>query len=350
MNRFGRILAVAGMTALVAVGLTGCNSDKTAKEADKAAVEVANQYLTLGNYKGVEITKLSEELTQEDIDEGIKLLQSKRAYYADADRPVEMYDIVNIDLSATLDGEALDGFTVEGYDVYVGLGAYVMDGFGENLVGMSEGVNTFTMTIPDTFSETGIIGEDVEFTVVINSIKGITYPEFNDAFVQTVTEYKTVDEYMPVLEAELAKEKKEKVISAYKLEAWEKVVKATECTGYPEELFSEKKASIEAQFKLYADLKGITVDAYINETYGMSLDEYVKGNVKQIMMFELIADTENITISEKEYVSGLEKFAKQNGYEDSEEFETKFGKEVITEAMLWDKVQQFIVDNATFTE
>ena len=82
----------------------------------------------------------------------------------------------------------------------------------------------------------------------------------------------------------------------------------------------------------------------------MSFDDYVKKNIAQEMIICAIAEKEGITVTEYEYKGDLEQFASDNNYGDKTAFEGKYGKDKIVVAMVMQKTQDFIIENAVNTQ
>jgi FKBP-type peptidyl-prolyl cis-trans isomerase (trigger factor) len=96
------------------------------------------------------------------------------------------------------------------------------------------------------------------------------------------------------------------------------------------------------------------LEAYLADEYGMTMDhfsgyvdEYCKSALGEEMIYKLIADTENITLTDEEYDSYVDYFA--NAYTDtyyysmtSEEFAESLGEENIRDALLIKKTQDMI--------
>ena len=85
----------------------------TAEDALRPEVE-------LGEYKGVEIEKVSAEVTEEDIEAEIKKVQEQNAREVTVDRPAENGDTVMIDYEGSVDGELFEGGSAEGYGLVPG--------------------------------------------------------------------------------------------------------------------------------------------------------------------------------------------------------------------------------------
>ena len=60
---------------------------------------------------------------------------------------------------------------------------------------------------------------------------------------------------------------------------------------------------------------------------------------------ELIAENEEITVDDKEYAEGLERYAKKYGYEDVEAFENFVGEEKLRNKLLQEEVTEFLLSH-----
>ena len=159
-----------------------------------------NKYVTtLGEYKSVAVTvEPKEEVTQEDIDAYIDQILSAKTTYEEVDRAVEEGDQVNIDYVGKKDGKEFEGGSSAegGYDLVIGSNSFI-DGFEEGLIGAKKGDTLdLNLTFPETYSATELAGQDVVFTVTVNTVKESVVPELTDDYVTTLqADCKTVDEY-----------------------------------------------------------------------------------------------------------------------------------------------------------
>ena len=85
---------------------------------------------------------------------------------------VEDGDVVNIDYTGYLDGEAFDGGSTNGAgaDLEIGSDTYI-DGFEEGIIGHTVG-ETFdlNLTFPENYGNEDLAGKDVVFETTINGI------------------------------------------------------------------------------------------------------------------------------------------------------------------------------------
>ena len=100
----------------------------TAEVATKPEVE-------LGEYKGIEVPKYSNRVTQKEIDAKLEEEQLKNARTITVEgRPVQDKDEVVLDFEGFVDGEAFEGGKGENYPLTIGSGSFI-PGFEEQLIG-----------------------------------------------------------------------------------------------------------------------------------------------------------------------------------------------------------------------
>lgn len=128
---------------------TGAGTESTAlKDMD------VDKYVTLGEYKGLEV---SVDTVEVDEDEWDTLVNN--VYYGNItaenggimDRAVETGDTVNIDYEGKKDGVAFDGGTAQGYDLTIGSGSFIA-GFEDGLIGVMPGeIVDLDLTFPENY-------------------------------------------------------------------------------------------------------------------------------------------------------------------------------------------------------
>lgn len=232
------------MCGLVAAALiSGCGKKPAAKpaETETEATESAaqetlavedltgmdNGTVTLGEYKGIEVTKDPVEVTDDEVDQAVQSDLSAQAKDAEVDRAIQNGDVVNIDYVGTKDGVAFDGGTAQGYDLNIGSGQFI-EGFEEGLVGAKKGDKvSLNLTFPEAYQNADLAGKAVVFDVTVNSVKEKQVPELNDAFVQENTSFKTVDEYKDDKMQTLLKDKNDQAEQKVKSDIYTAILNAS---------------------------------------------------------------------------------------------------------------------------
>ena len=191
MKKFA-LLCICG--AVAAAVLTGCSgSDK------------------LAQYKGVEVYVASREVSEGEVYAKVKEIMDANPNYVEVDRPAKEGDIVNIDYVGTQDGVEFAGGTGDGVDLTLGSNRFI-EGFESGLIGTKKGDHkVLNLTFPENYSEAALAGQAVEFSVDVNAVKEKQDAVLDDAFVQRVSPFQTVDEFMADTKADLETEKNQQI-------------------------------------------------------------------------------------------------------------------------------------------
>ena len=321
---------------------------------------IASEHVTLGDYTNLAVSVPEATVSDDELDFELQydidyLIEEKGLFEKVEEGTVAEGDTANIDYAGTVDGVAFDGGTAQGTDLEIGSGMFI-EGFEEQLIGVAVGETVdINVTFPDYYVE-DLAGKDAVFTVTINYIKRM--PEVTDDLISQLTdgEYTTVfdyREYMRSVLMESAQQTQEDMINE---ELMTQLYNTCTIDSYPEELieYSVKEARnqyitmLPAYYGLsyndFLDMYGMS-----DEEFRVSLAEMARDSLKQEMILLAIAEAEGMTISEEEYEAGLQEYADTYGFPTMEEFEAQYGREVIEDALLFDKVQDFIRENAVIT-
>ena len=197
----GVMLAAALVASLAGCGknsgdnTSGSGSEDTSNKAITAEeynatiasnAEVYKKYVTLPEYKGVEVTvdKSSLTVTDDDVESYISNILSS---YATSEEITEGTtadgDTVTLDYSGKLDGTAFSGGTATDASYTIGSGRLITD-LEEGLIGLTLGQEyDIPCTFPSDYSNSDLAGKDVIFTVTVHSITKKTLPDLTDEWV-----------------------------------------------------------------------------------------------------------------------------------------------------------------------
>lgn len=143
-------------------------------------------YIYVNNYLDEAYFAEQTAYTQEEIDEYIFIdILSYYGTVEETDRTqAELWDTVSINYVGTLNGVAFEGGTADNYNLTLGSGQFI-DGFEDGVIGMNVGeTKDLTLTFPEEYPAADLAGQEVIFTVTLNSIVSATsFPELNDEMV-----------------------------------------------------------------------------------------------------------------------------------------------------------------------
>ena len=359
----GFLAAVLSMCMLAGCGAkdTGDGTDAaTGAGAESTALKDmdVDKYVTLGEYKGLEV---SVDTVEVDEDEWDSLVNN--VYYGNItaenggimDRAVETGDTVNIDYEGKKDDVAFDGGTAQGYDLTIGSGNFIA-GFEDGLIGVMPGETVdLDLSFPDPYpNNPDLAGVPVVFEVTVNYICGENIiPEMSDQFIADNTDYQTVDEYKEYVRGYLKDYKESTADSDREQALWQQVMDNCTFAELPQDKVDEEVENMYNSYEQYAGYYGLEMADFL-EQMGMSeedfrteLTSYAENLVKRNLVFNAIVEKEGLTVSDDEYEKTAEEKATEYGYESKDAMEEALGADTIREDILWDKVLTLIADNAT---
>ncbi|HEY8547361.1 MAG TPA: trigger factor, partial [Acidimicrobiales bacterium] len=167
-----------------------------------AVVEIRPEVQVPG-YDGLRVEIDRPEVADSDVDEQIDRMRQVQATLAPVDRPSQEGDVVTIDITGTLDGEAQDGLTAEDYSYTVGSGMITPE-VDENLRGVKVGeILSFPATHPDE-EET----RQLEFKVLVKEVNERVLPEADDTWAAENSNFDTIEELRASIRESLLSRKK----------------------------------------------------------------------------------------------------------------------------------------------
>ena len=156
-----------------------------------AVVEVRPQVQLLG-YDELRVELPFQPVSDEDVDKQVDALRERFADLTDSEFPLVDDAYATIDISGTIDGDAVEGLTASDFLYRVG-SAMVVDELDDQLRGTKPGaILEFTANLPERFAE--LAGSDAKFRVMVKEAKQKVLPELTDEWVTEASEFETVDE------------------------------------------------------------------------------------------------------------------------------------------------------------
>lgn len=345
-------LTLCGLAALMLIA--GCskkdNTDTTPAESteeSKAAVE-KGKVTKLGEYKGVEVTKASTEVTDEELDTRIQsILDANPEYVEITDRAAQIGDTVDIDYVGMKDGEAFEGGTAQDYKLELGSGSFI-DGFEDGLVGAETGAElSLNLTFPDPYpNNPDLAGQKVVFDVTVNGIEEKKDAVLDDNFVQRMSDFATVDEWKADTLADMEAEKEKAADQQLESSAFMAAVNNSEFE-LNQEAVDENYDNQLAYYTSMVQVYGMTLETYVS-MFGMTEDQFkeeLKNSaelaIKQQLLSQAIAEKEGLTVEDAD----RQPIADQYGM-DIATLQDTYGAEAVDEQAMLFKVVDFIKENA----
>lgn len=271
--------------------------------------------VTLGEYKGIQVEKASEEVTDEDVAAELVRIQNQNSRLITIeDRSVEDGDQAVIDFDGSVDGVAFDGGKAEDYPLTIGSHSFI-DTFEEQLIGKSIGEECeVNVTFPQEYHAKDLAGKPAVFKVKIKEIKKKELPVLDDEFASEVSEFDTLDEYKADLRKGLEEKKKKEAASENEDRVVEAVV-ANASMDIPEPMIESQVEGLVQDYARRMYSQGIAFDQYMEYT-GMtkdSLKEQMRPQaVKRIetrLVLEAVAEAEKLEVTDERLEEEIQKMA-----------------------------------------
>lgn len=335
------------------------STDTDTKETDSSgenrlvSVKDVSKYVTIGEYKGLELTRTSQPVTDDDVQAEINYnLEDNGSEVKDG--TVENGDTVTINFTGTIDGKEFDGGSAEDYELVVGDGEMI-DGFEDGIVGMKSGeTKELDLTFPDDYYEESVAGKAVVFKVTLQKF---TRPaELTDEWVAENTEYKTVDEYRAAVKTQLEDTAVQTADYELYSDAWNEVQAASEIKDYPKEDVDAAKKSYQELNEKYVKDAGMEMADFLEsqgmseEDYESECQQYAESKVEQNLIVQGIMDAEGLSIDDEETQKLKDDLIKEYGFASIDEMIETYGEQEVNESLALLRVERFIVDNANVTE
>lgn len=351
-----KIAALTAAALLVSM-LSACGKDTSyLKGID------ASKYVTLGAYKGIEVTEAQPEVSDEVVDYYIEayILKPKAVATEVTDRTVvEDGDTVNIDYTGYRDGEPFENGSAQGDSLTIGSGRFI-PGFEDGLIGAEIGKTvSLDLTFPEDYTNAEMAGVSVTFEVKVNSISIVEMPEFNDELVQGlgIEGCSTADELKDYLYQTFYNNAVESYNKAVKNDILNALTANCIFEEPPKNMVDRYYNIIIEELTARATASGMNLNTYIYNYYYMDEEgykEYFRDSAtetaKQYIMLQAVADAEGLNISNEELSKVIEERITELGYTSVDEFKEQVDEEDFKEYLMAEKVMEFLIENAVIKD
>lgn len=310
--------------------------------------------VTLGEYKGLKVDKISNRVTAKEVEARLEEEQKKNSRTVVVeDRAVQDGDEVVMDFEGFVDGVAFEGGKGENYPLTIGSGAFI-PGFEEQLVGAeAEKEVEVNVTFPEDYHAADLAGKDAIFKCTVHEIKTKELPELDDEFAAEVSEFDTLEEYKADIKAKIKEEKVSEGKRKQEDQAVEQAV-ANASMEIPQPMIDTQVNQMVQDFAQRIQSQGLSMEQYFQFT-GMTADKMMEEMkpqaVKRIetrLVLEAVAKAENIEITEEKLDAELAKMAEsyKMDVEKLKEYMGDYEKKQMKADMAVQEAVTFLVENA----
>lgn len=338
-----------------AMAVSGCNG-KEAAEGESSAAETVSEAelsdeasITLGNYKGLTLTAVREEVTDADIDAELDALRQQYPAVVEG-RAAKEGDVANIDYVGTKDGVAFDGGTASGYNLSLGNGGFI-DGFEDGVVGMMPGEEKdLNLTFPEEYHSAELAGQDVVFHVTLNQLMSPEETAVDDDLAKRALgdDSAVLEDLREQVSASLESQAEANYFNAAGNELLTQVINDSQITADPDAV-EQMHQQLLTTYTAYASQYGLELADFLSLFLGTD-EEGLKANaetlVKQEMVLDEIIAAEGLSATDEQ----KDLLAQMNYFTDTDEMIATYGEESADELFNMGAAYYYLIENAAAEE
>lgn len=309
--------------------------------------------VTLGEYKGLNVTVEDSPISAEAQDKAIQnLLNQHSTLEIVTDRPSNNTDTVVIDFEGYSNGEKIKGGDAKNYPLDLGNSNFI-PGFAEQIVGKNLNDEfDINVTFPAEYHDEKLKGQPATFKIKVNEIKEKKVPELNDEFAQKVGPFKTVDDLKADVQKYLETQRERSNKTNSENEIFKSVIDAAK-VDIPETMVEREVASLKEEYKQRLAAQGINweniVKAQGEDELFKNIREDALARIKNSLVIDKIAKEENIKLEQKDLEQKFGELAAAYGMQANDLIQ-QIGRnpEVlasISQQAMNDKVRDFLMNN-----
>jgi len=327
-------------------------------EAFTATVTVAvYPDVEVKDYKGIEVEKVTAEVTDEDVDNELAMMQNRAARMVTVDREAKEGDTVVIDYKGFVGEEQFEGGTAEAYSLKLGSGSFI-PGFEDQLIGTKkDDEKDVVVTFPEEYHADDLAGKEAVFKCKVHEVKEEEKPELDDEFAKDTSEFDTLDELKESVRGDVEKRKTARAENQMKDKVIEKFVEANEL-DVPDVMVQDEVDAMIRESQQQLSMQGIQLEQYL-QMLGKEMADFREDikdeagrRVKTRMLVQAVVEAEDIQATEEEVNEQLEVMAIQYQM-DAEKVREMLGEAnmvYLESDIKMRKAIDFMYDNAVFTE
>lgn len=270
----------------------------------------------LADLGDVEIKIYEAEITDKDIDNMVKTLQSQGAEWEEIKRKSKKGERVNINFVGKIDGEEFEGGSANGHTLTLGSNTMI-PGFEDGIVGMKTGeIQTIKVTFPDDYQVENLRGKDADFEITVNKVEAQKLPKLDDEFFAKFGVNEGGEEkFREEVKANMEREKQQAIKTATKKQVMDALLKNNKL-DIPQALVkAEVKAIRNQMLQQYGQqAKNLDIEKLLPDT--MFKDQAEKRVALGLIVAEVVKQ-ENLKADKKLVRDLIEEAA--STYEDSQE-------------------------------
>jgi len=300
----------------------------------------------LPEYKKIKIKKKIKSISDKDVNKSLEELRERSAQYI----PVEKRGVADNDYVMV----EIKGKDTKTKKLLPTEKTYILAGhkdneksLNENIIGMTENEEKyFVVNYEKNHPNKKVAGKDVEYSLLVKSVKEKKLPEINDEFAKGIGKFETLNELKAEIKKEMSNTKENSAIRETSDEIIQKIADKVNIE-LPESIVQQETLANLRRFQESRpkqkfnkeEIKKIQEEAKSN----------AERNIKNHLILNKITEKENLEVSEAEITEELKEIAKANNVPLPKVVDSvnKSGKkQELKQNLVLKKTVDFLVENA----
>jgi trigger factor len=314
--------------------------------------------VTLGDYKGIEVSRRVRPVTDETVEEMIAELREQSASLQPVeDRGTEEGDTVTVNFTGKyIEPPSEEDIKADEVDVVIG-GEGVLQEFTDQLTGTrADDVKTFRVKYPEDFSSKGLAGKEIEYTATVTAVRRKELPELDDEWAKSFGEegIETLDSLRAKLREQL--EERARFESDHRL----RDAVMTKLTGAHEFELPDTLVEYQSRRLLESTVRDMAQRGIDPRQSGVNWEGMqgmfrarAEDDLRGSMLLERVADAENIEPSDEEINQEIESIAaasRQTPEQVRAALTKQGGERSIADRLRHRKALDLLVENAKISD
>jgi trigger factor len=261
---------------------------------------------------GLEVWQKSIDIPNEDVDREIEQLRQQHGeiQVPDPMRPAQEGDLLTIDYTVTVDGEAKDDLGAEGRQVEIA-DEHLLPALKEGLLGMQPGdEKTVDMEFEEDHPNADLQGKTAQFAIQAKELHEKLLPELDDEFAKDCGDYETLLELRLKIREGLEASAKQRGEAELKDQLIESLIQANDIPVPPSMVQQQQQMMMYemAQFMQMAGQQGAP-----GADFFAGIEERAQRRVQAGILLGSLARQEGIDIGEADLDAKFQEIADQTG-------------------------------------
>ncbi len=321
-----------------------------------ATVEIKPR-VEVENYKGVEVEKPNEEVTEEDIKRVLDGMRDKFATLEVASgKTLAEGDFALIDYEGAVNNEPFEGSSGKDFMLEVG-SQEIWPEFNKELSGKRKGdILDVKVKMPEQYPVENMAGQTASFKVIVKEVKVKKLPEAGDDFAKEASKFDTLDELQADIRTRLEEAKKSQAEESVRMQALENIAKQLD-VQIPERMLHDYAHQREHELEARLAGRGISLDSYLKamdyteKRMEEEFEEEAERLIRNELVLESVIRSEGIEVSDEEVKDEIERLAAMLGIK-PEDYRAALDKrgsmEEFREELSQQKALKFLGEHAVF--